>query len=249
MIIYISAGHNDQTKGAVYAGTTEARQAKETRDEVISNLKGKLFLYKDDDNFSLEETIDDINKIMPDLAIDIHFNASTNPTARGVEGFAYSTNLEMGSLGRKIVDKISDYTGMKNRGLKYNDKLRFLKDTKCPAILLECGFLSNSDDARLILDPIQDDLISKAISDTILEVYAPQNAVLKEAEDKECLEKEYVDNLNAEIKESLDNNIKIRDEVIKDTKKILDELQNMKVSVMLMTDRIQEITDTIIKRI
>jgi len=179
MRLYLSAGHNNQTKGAVYAGTTEARQTREVRDEVEDYLNSGwttgdiVTIFQDDDNFSLQETIENINALDVDLAIDIHFNASTNPRARGVEGYAYSTNAKMGNLTREIVDKISEYTGMKNRGLKYNDKLAFLKKTKCNAILLECGFLSNKDNAKLILDPVQDDLISKAIADTIISYYAP----------------------------------------------------------------------------
>lgn len=177
--LFICAGHSDTDSGAVYHNTTEARQAREVRDEVIDFLSLRFpKCLKDDDSLNLKETINWINQncSKDDLAIDIHFNASANHSAQGVEGYAYSTNASMGGLAREIVSKISNYCGMKDRGLKYNDKLGFLKDTKCNAILLECGFLSNLEDAQTILDPVRDGLIAKAISDTIITHYAPQNA-------------------------------------------------------------------------
>jgi len=218
MITYFNcAGHNKKSVGAAYFNTTEERQTRETRDEVSTNLLPyNINVVKDNDDFSLTDTIKWINKNCKsgDIAIEIHFNASKKHNARGVEGWVYTGNAKIGLLCRNIVKRISDYTGMKNRGVKYSDKYAFIRDTKCDAIILECGFLDSEFDAKIILDPNNDDLISKAISDEMvsymgLSLKTPQNADLSEPEQLDDEDFEELDEKLDEILYDLDEIIKI----------------------------------------
>jgi len=188
MNIFVVAGHQykGKDKGAVYAGTTEARQAVEVRDEVQKNLLDTpLNIELDDDTLNLQDTINQINKTAKkdDIAIDIHFNASPEHNADGVEAFYHSSNLEMKSLAKLIVNTISTFTGMRNRGVKPHTDIPnrngYLKYTNCSALIIECGFLDNKTDNTIILNPILDDAIAKAISDVLIHRYAPEHAVKK----------------------------------------------------------------------
>jgi len=182
MTDFITAGHQyrGNDKGVVTNITTEARQAVETRDEVTRTLRGAgRTVINDNDTYNLRDTIKQINKTCTkdDIAIDIHYNASIRHDARGVEVFYYSTNLKMKLLAENLAERISAYTGFRNRGAKPHTAIPnrngYLRETHCPALIVEGGFL-DSKDAELILDSNRDDLISKAISDEVLYTYQKQ---------------------------------------------------------------------------
>ena len=189
MTDYITAGHQYEgiDKGVVIDITTEARQAVETRDEATKLLReaGRTVV-NDNDTYNLKDTIKQINQTCTkdDIAIDIHYNASIRHDARGVEIFYHAKNLKMKTLAEDIAERISAYTGFRNRGAKPHTAIPnrngYLKYTHCSALIVEGGFL-DSKDLELIIDPNKDDLISKAIADGILYMYqkkTSQEAIL-----------------------------------------------------------------------
>ncbi len=98
--------------------------------------------------------------------ISLHTNASVNPEASGTEGYAYSMNSEGYWLGEEIIDGISDYTGLKNRGMFVRPSLYVLRRTPMPAVLIEMGYISNENDARLM--STQPQLFAEGIYEGIL---------------------------------------------------------------------------------
>lgn len=81
------------------------------------------------------------------LLVSIHCNAHTNPEANGTEVLYMDIKAE--SLARGISYDIAKSTGMGNRGAKYRSDLGLLKTTN-PAIIVECGFITNSADLMKI---------------------------------------------------------------------------------------------------
>ena len=73
-----------------------------------------------------------------------------NPTATGVEAFAYSRDSRAFALGEDIVEGISATTGLQNRGMKVRPGLYVLRKTAMPAVLVELGFITNPSDAALM---------------------------------------------------------------------------------------------------
>ena len=50
-------------------------------------------------------------------------------------------------IGSSIVSSVTSEMGIKNRGLK-NNSLYVVKNTTMPSLLVECGFISNPDEAK-----------------------------------------------------------------------------------------------------
>ena len=55
----------------------------------------------------------------------------------------------------------------KGRVEKANDNYFLIMNVKCPAVIVECGFLSNPEEARLLEDDEYQKKITKAIVDGI----------------------------------------------------------------------------------
>ena len=91
------------------------------------------------------------------LFLSIHCNAGPK-AACGVEAFVAKGDTSSRSIAQRMVAEISA-KGLRNRGVKWDcesqySRLAVLRDTyrQMPAILLEIGFLTNPNDARLLSD-------------------------------------------------------------------------------------------------
>ncbi|MBE6548341.1 MAG: N-acetylmuramoyl-L-alanine amidase [Ruminococcaceae bacterium] len=99
---------------------------------------------------SLRVRVEDANTWGADYFISLHNNASSNPSANGVEAYAYARNTPAFELGEDIVEGIVEATGARNRGMKVRPGLYVLKRTAMPAVLVELGFITNPREASLM---------------------------------------------------------------------------------------------------
>ena len=104
-----------------------------------------------------------------DYFISLHTNASVNPDAGGTEGYAYSMNSEGYWLGEEIIDSISDFTRIQNRGMFVRPSLYVLRRTPMPATLIEMGYITNENDAYLLSQRPQ--LFADAIYEGLLSYF------------------------------------------------------------------------------
>lgn len=71
------------------------------------------------------------------------------------------------SLGTDILGWLNRLTGLRNRGVVTRSGLYVLRKTRMPAVLVELGFITNPNDARLMSnDP---ELFAEAVYNGILE--------------------------------------------------------------------------------
>ncbi len=101
---------------------------------------------------SLSARVNEANRWGADYFISLHTNASGNPSATGVEAYAYSRGTRAFALGEDILDELSGITGLRNRGMKARPGLYVLRRTQMPAVLVELGFITNPGDAALMRD-------------------------------------------------------------------------------------------------
>lgn len=110
------------------------------------------------------------NKMGVDAFISIHANAfgTTWNNASGIETFTYTKSSEQSIfLASFIQNALCSITGRANRGVKKAD-FAVVRDTKMPAVLVECGFMTNKQEAMLLQSTDYRMRCSKAIAFAIL---------------------------------------------------------------------------------
>ena len=118
---------------------------------------------------SLRARVEDANSWGADYFVSIHTNASEASSSSGVEAFSYARDTRAFSLGEDIVDNLAEATGLRNRGIFIRPGLYVLRRTAMPAVLLELGFITNPNDARLMSE--QPELFANGIYNGILEYF------------------------------------------------------------------------------
>lgn len=162
MIINVSAGHNSDGKIACGAigYIRESTEARRVKNEVIQQLKRLGHEVHDCTCENGVSQADVLSKIVTkcnahkvDLDVSIHFNAGAkdsvgNKQTTGTEVFLFSAGSQAKRYAEGVVKAISGL-GFKNRGVKTNPNLYYLRKTKAPSMLIECCFVDDKDDVAL----------------------------------------------------------------------------------------------------
>jgi len=102
---------------------------------------------------SLDDRCNIAHKEKCDLFVSIHYNAITGKwqaSAEGIETYHYINNSGKGiRAAQAIHTELMKGTKMKNRGVK-GANFYVLKNTDMMAVLVECGFMDNKEDAILM---------------------------------------------------------------------------------------------------
>lgn len=108
-----------------------------------------------------------------DVLVSIHANASTGSwgVANGIETFVYSLkSADSVKLAKAIQAQLIAKTGRKDRGVKAGN-LHMVRESKMPAILVECGFMDNREEAALLKTDAYRRKCAEAIVAGIASVY------------------------------------------------------------------------------
>lgn len=155
--IALSAGHSNQIgkdNGAVYHGRVEGVETVNLRKDLAAKLKEQgIIANVDIDSNVTFETVKLFKEYFNehDIVIDIHFNASPNILATGVEVLIPTRYSTMEYAMAVDMASIISYTlGIRNRGVKREDdsargKLLFMS-INAETILIEVCFISNKTD-------------------------------------------------------------------------------------------------------
>ncbi len=105
------------------------------------------------------------------LLVSIHMNAFPDGKYRGLEVYHDART----ALSRRIAEKIRstvirEHEPYNTRALKAGGSLYLLSHTAIPAVLIECGFLSNAEDAAKLSDKDYQKKLSFSIFCAIMEV-------------------------------------------------------------------------------
>jgi N-acetylmuramoyl-L-alanine amidase len=159
--------------------------------EVLRARGFQVVLTRDQDRFiPLPERAEIANRAGADLFISIHLNAASNPAVRGIETYVLtpagfrSTSSSERSVGDASASPGNRQDGWNtlwgflvqrslakgmeapDRGLK-RARFQVLKGLAAPGALLELGYLSNAEDARLLADPAYRDRLAATIADAV----------------------------------------------------------------------------------
>ena len=172
-IIVLDAGHGGEDGGAVSSsGVVECDINLQFTQKLkyILSLNGYEIVMTREDNSDLaDKSIDTIsgrkksdmhrrldiyNSDIRNVAISIHQNIFPADSCKGTQVF-YSTQVPSCKiLADNITDTVKKYLQPENQRLSKptSGSIFLLDNAKIPAVIVECGFLSNSEEVKLLCD-------------------------------------------------------------------------------------------------
>lgn len=101
-----------------------------------------------------KQRVEQINAVSNAVLISVHQNffPSTSPCGSQV---LYAATDGSDALGELMHDNLNAYLNPENRRVAapISEKIYLMRNIHCPAVLVECGFLSNPEEAARLADP------------------------------------------------------------------------------------------------
>jgi len=176
--LVIDAGHGGTDPGNLRSDTSlkqekdlnlsMALQFGEYVDTYLGHEVEIIYTRKTDTFIELIDRIKIANDINADYFISIHCNSSTKPEVFGTETHIHNLNTKKSSeLANMVEAQFKNRAGRNSRGVKLKTDRRYnlqvLKDSKMPAVLVETGFMTNSEEEIYLNSEKGQDLIVSAI--------------------------------------------------------------------------------------
>lgn len=118
-----------------------------TRETKESLCEGK-FIKKED----MEKRINTANSYNTNFVISIHLNEFGLSEYRGGQVFYDDNNPNSKLLAKSIQDSFKMYLGNTDRVIMQKERNYLLRRLTVPACIIECGFISNPEELKLLLD-------------------------------------------------------------------------------------------------
>lgn len=179
--IFIDPGHGGNDVGTVnnyYNDSYEKQIAFEISTKIVDKLSNysnvDIVVSRFEDRYiSLENRVKHANDVDADYFIAIHLNADPNTEETyGIETYYSESNKKeidgSDELAKKIQNNIIEVTKTKDRGVKKSDFM-VTKFTKMPAVLIECGFLTNKNEQEKIMTQMYQEKIAQGVVDGLVE--------------------------------------------------------------------------------
>ena len=130
-----------------------------------SALVGGKFIKKTD----MQKRVEIIKKAKPQLVVSLHLNSFGDIRRRGIQVFfGGDESRDFASLAQGVLnEKFNKPQSGRDFSILRTDKF-ILNESPCTAVIIECGFLSNSEDERNLLDDIYRHSLAESIYESIL---------------------------------------------------------------------------------
>lgn len=150
-LIILDAGHGGRDEGAKVHSFKEKKITLATvlyTKKFLEQMGYRVILTRGKDlEMSLPRRVTLANKTRGAVFVSVHFNASKNSDAKGIEIFYYdSRNPDRAKQSRRLANYVLHYvidqTEANSRGVKVGN-FHVIRETQMPAVLLEGGFVTN----------------------------------------------------------------------------------------------------------
>lgn len=135
----------------------------------------KSTTYRSRHNEDLKKRVEIINDSGADLCISIHLNSFTQQKYYGAQTF-YKKNCEISKDTAKIIQSELKYIvdENNNRVSMVKNDIMLVKEVNTPFVLVECGFMSNPAEERLLNTDLFQEKLAWAIFSGILKHFEKQ---------------------------------------------------------------------------
>ena len=178
-IIILDPGHGGKDPGAVNSGETEKAIVLKVGNLVKQKLEkagAKVKMTRTGDTYpTLPERVAFTKANYGEVYVSIHVNSATSSSAKGTETyFNISTGdqyEEDKKLATYINNEIVTNAKMTNRGVK-QASYYVIKNMLIPSVLVELGFISNSEDRQKLINDKYVEIYAQSIYNGIVDYYA-----------------------------------------------------------------------------
>ncbi len=102
----------------------------------------------------MKRRLEIIEQADPEIVVSIHQNSYHEEYVKGAQVFYYTTSENSKALAEVIQDQLRVLDLDNRREAKGNDSYFLLKKTAKPIVIVECGFLSNREEAEKLATPL-----------------------------------------------------------------------------------------------
>lgn len=173
--VILDAGHGGVDEGAKVKTFKEKRLCLSTVLLVKRYLEDRgyrVILTRWKDNYvSLPKRVSIANRSQAAIFVSIHYNASSNSEAKGIEIYYHDSKDRSRAWASKrlascILPTMIDNTAASSRGVRRGN-FHVIRETQMPAVLIEGGFVTNPDERELLKDKDYIDMLAKGIAEGI----------------------------------------------------------------------------------
>ena len=172
-VVVIDAGHGGRDPGAVGIGGLREKDvvldiSRQVAQILERNGVTVVMTRQDDRTVGLAPRTQLANRVNANLFVSIHANAisMSRPDVNGLETYYFSSGQRLAQTIHRSM--LRSFPNMRDRGVR---RARFyvLRHTNMPAVLVETGFVTGRNDARMLANPTERTRMAEAIAQGILQ--------------------------------------------------------------------------------
>ena len=169
--IVIDAGHGGKDPGTTSANGFEEKivnfQVAQQIAQILRDKGDRVIMTRDNDEFvELEERAAIANRAKADVFVSIHADSSAKSNLTGFTIYVGRSGSWSSSKLADAIDTRMAQTGISSNGTKKAD-YRVLTHTRCPAVLVEIGYLSNYWEAKQLKNSDTQKRLAQAVAEGI----------------------------------------------------------------------------------
>lgn len=169
--VTIDAGHGGHDSGAkARSGWREKDAALDVSRRLEPKLRAAGFrtvmTRKTDTFVELDRRVAISNRQGNSVFVSIHFNSSPKRGISGAETYYHSASSRQ--LAQRILRQLDAVPSTNTRGVR-TAQFRVLRNNRYPAVLVECGYMSNASEAARAASPQHREALAQAIANALIE--------------------------------------------------------------------------------
>lgn len=122
----------------------------------------------------MEKRVALINEVKPIITVSIHQNSYSDNGVKGAQVFYYTNSEKSKQAASMMQEQLRTVDSANTRQMKSNDTFYMLKKTEGTIIIVECGFLSNPEEAQKLVTEEYQQQMAEVIGKGILDWIASQ---------------------------------------------------------------------------
>lgn len=125
----------------------------------------------------LRARVDMINKNHPVLTVSIHQNSYSDGAVRGAQVFYFESSKEGEAAAGYIQNALGELDPENAKQIKANNTYYLLKNTEVPVVIAECGFLSNYEEAEMLIAEEYQTQVAEAVAAGVLQYLQAESEI------------------------------------------------------------------------